>query len=617
MKNIRRLKTFLWLILFMLIGASAYGQGYYQMQENDAPLEILSKEIFEERFGNNIHIPRTEREIVALAHDLYPSLEYKASLPDKMYDEITEESENWCGEEKVGLLFAALQNPEITNYTRKMVSEIIDASIPVLPKTKTSASGRFKIWYTTNNADSKHNVTDAQINTLATLLDSYWNSYTKNFKEPKHKIENGKKRIDVKVYYIDAYTLGVTSSYWDYMALNSASCVRDACKRRTTSAHELFHRVQYAYGYISGTANMSWIVEGTASWSQKFTNQTIRDYMARMHTGLGDPGKGLFTRSYDACHFWVYLHEQSTASAIKQVWAKYQANGKKAKEAVGSVTSNRLGLNFDKYTAKWSKANYMKDLKNATTNGYNYLENTVSTTSCGVAYGPLRKVPVTTKTINQDSGFKQTGSVSPYGAKYHVFTLGKTLKNLSINFKGTGSFEIAFIGIKNNEWKSITDKTLTSYNYKKTLTAGQWDKLAVMVMGTSKGGSYSLQIGGCITGTWKDQWYTWELTEEGSKIKGKVYGTCGGTRNVSGTIKDNKITLNAPYTGTSCCAFTYNGTVTGCNKISGTWKQTGGATGCTYTGTFSMTKQNSGSSNSGYEIQSEGGGPSCCSDMCN
>ncbi len=595
-----------------------YAHDTFTVTLNTPPLEILTQEVFESRFGDNTNIPRTERDIVTLAEKLYPSLAYKAALPDEITQDIPEELTNGCSEEKVGVLFAALQNPEVSNYTRRVVSEIIDAAIPPLPKTKTSATGLFKIWYTTNNADSKHNVTDAQINTLATLLDSYWNIYTKNFKYPKHKLVNGKKRIDVKVYYIDAYTLGVTSSFWDHIELNSASCVRDACKRRTTSAHELFHRVQYAYGYISGTANMSWIVEGTASWSQKFTNQTIRDYMARMHTGLSNTGKGLFTRSYDACHFWVYLQEQSSSSAIKQVWAKYQANGKKAKEAVGSVTATRLGLNFDKYSAKWSRANYMKDLKNAASGGYNYHENAVSVTNCGVKYGPLRKVPVVASTINPDSSFTQTGSVSPYGARYHVFTLGKTLKNLSVNFKGTGSFELSFIGIKNNEWKNITNKTLTAFNYNKTLAAGQWDKLAVMVMGTTKGGTYSLKVGGCIAGTWKDSWYTWVLTEEGSKIKGKVYGTCGGTRNVSGTFTNNKITLNAPYTGTSCCAFTYNGTVSGCNKISGTWKQTGGATSCNYTGTFAMTKQSSSNSAiSGTEIKSEGEGPSCCPDMCN
>lgn len=596
-----------------MIAGSAYGQSYYQMQENGPLVEVLSQESFEARFGDNIHIPRNERAIIALAEKLYPSL-WDKMKPAAPLEEITEEITEDCGEENVGILFAALQNPEISDSTRRIVSEIMAAAIPPLPKTKTSASGHFKIWYTTNNADPIHNVTDPQIENLATLLDSYWNKYTTSFKEPKHKIVSGKKRIDVKVYYISASTLGQTASGWDHIELNSATCVRDACKRRTTSAHELFHRVQYAYGYISGTANSRWIVEGTAAWSQKFTNSSIRDYMARMNSGLNSPGTSLITgRSYDACHFWVYLQEQTSSSAIKQVWAKYQVNGLKAKEAVGSVTTARLGLNFDKYTTKWSKANYIKDLANAKSGGYDYDDNAVTKISCGVTYGPLRKVPVTTGTINPNSSFTQSGSVNPYGAKYHVFTLGKTLKNLSVNFKGTGSFELAFIGIKNNQWKSITNKTLTSYNYKKTLTAGQWDKLAVMVMGTTKGGNYSLKVGGCITGTWTDSYSkTWVLNEAGTTITGTrdaISVGCGLTK-ATGTYNPPNITLNTNIVVSGCCSVRWTGTVTGCNTISGTWTQTGGGAGCNGSGSFSMSKKSSASQVSEFAIESEGD-PSC------
>ena len=296
---------------------------------------------------------------------------------------------------------------------------------------------------------------------------------------------------------------------------------------------------------------MKWIVEGTASWSQKFTSQSYRDYMQRMNSGLSSPGTALITgRSYDACHFWTYLQEQASSSAIKDVWAKYQVNGLKAKEAVGSTTSARLGLNFDKFAAKWSKANYMKDLANA--GGYGYNENAVTKTSCGVVYGPLNKVPVTAGTINANSSFSQNGSVTPYGAKYHVFTLGATLKDLVVNFKGTGSFEVAFIGIKGNAWKSITNTAATTYNYKKTLTAGQWDKLAVMVMGTTTAGNYTLKVGSCIAGTWTDGWNTtWILKETGTSITGtnEVTAVKCGTVNVKGTYNEPNITFNTDIGG--------------------------------------------------------------------
>ena len=116
------------------------------------------------------------------------------------------------------ILFAALKNPEVSDTTRKMVSDIIIAAIPPLPKSKYSDSGHFKIFYTTNNADPLHNITDAQAEILAANLDIYWNKYAANFKEPKYKLFNGKKRIDVLVYYIidapgsDLFRLRTTSN---------------------------------------------------------------------------------------------------------------------------------------------------------------------------------------------------------------------------------------------------------------------------------------------------------------------------------------------------------------------------------------------------------------------
>jgi len=398
-----RLLTVL-LLAFVLITGSAYGQHIFQMQADSLRIEVLSQDVFEARFGNNPDIPRSDQAIIALAERLYPSLAFTAQLashPVKI--------EEKCGEEDVGVLFAALQNPEVSDVTRTIVNDIIVAAVPALPKSKISDSGHFKILYTSNNADPNNNVTDAQIVNVATLLDSWWDKYAANFKEPKYKLVNGKKRIDIWVYYSTTWR-GRTDSAWDRIELDSET-VKDACFVKTTTAHELFHRVQYAYGFISGTANMGWMTEGTAVWSQKFTSQSIRDYMEDMNKGLGSPGTALITgRKYDACHFWVYLQEQASSSAIKQVWAKYQANGLKGKEAVGSVTSARLSLNFDKYAAKWSRANYIKDLANAITGSYDYDENAITKTSCGVAYGPLSKVPVTAGTINANSSFSQAGS---------------------------------------------------------------------------------------------------------------------------------------------------------------------------------------------------------------
>ncbi len=110
--------------------------------------------------------------------------------------------------------------------------------------------------------------------------------------------------VSRKCYYLGPTRYGSTSSNWDYMKLNSKLVIRDSCKRRTTSAHELFHRVQYSYGYVTGTPNLRWLVEGTASWSQKYTNSPyIRDYMDLMNAGFNRLDRFLIRRrGHDACH---------------------------------------------------------------------------------------------------------------------------------------------------------------------------------------------------------------------------------------------------------------------------------------------------------------------------
>ncbi|KNY28689.1 hypothetical protein [Pseudobacteroides cellulosolvens] len=207
--------------------------------------------------------------------------------------------------------------------------------MPSLPLTYTS--GHFKFYYTTNDSITTNNVTLADIAATAVILNNAWNDFTTNFIEPKSYLSsNNEKLIDVYVYDLGSGLYGQTSSYWNYIELNSNQVVSDYYKRKTTPVHELFHRVQYNYGYISGTSNMSWAVEGTASWSQKYLASDVGDWMQRMNQGLSITDTDLIAnRSYNACHFWCYLGQRTTNGEyggiekdfIKQTWYQYSTNG--------------------------------------------------------------------------------------------------------------------------------------------------------------------------------------------------------------------------------------------------------------------------------------------------
>jgi hypothetical protein len=288
------------------------------------------------------------------------------------------------------------------------------------------------------------------------------------------------------------------------------------CKRKTTSAHELFHRVQYAYGYVTGTANMKWMVEGSAAWSQKFTNMSVRDYMSRMNSGLSVPDKTLITgtgaRSYDACHLWTYLDEAATkytrpsypmGRAIKDVWATYNTNGKNAKAAVETVANARVGsTSFDNFVTKWSRANYCKDFTKPASWKLDYTEDESSAVSCSTTYGPLSHVPRTLRTISSNATvINLTGSVSEYGADYYEFTVNPAVTSVKIALNGadTGDFAYQLIPIKSGAALTYAytfgSGPGNTHTFTSTFTAGSQDKFGLIVGGRSKGGSYTVRVG--------------------------------------------------------------------------------------------------------------------------
>jgi hypothetical protein len=572
------------ILLISLLASVAPGQEVFQFQTHKMKLEILPAATFAARFGDNPDVPRTDAGIIALARKLYPPRKDKQPEAAVTLQE--------CREYEVGVLFAALQNPAVSDLTRRQVDSIIQETVPPLPKTYTS--GHFTFYYTDSDTDPDHNVTLDQIEATATRLNSYWDTYVANFKTPKNYLSGGTEMVDVYVYYLGPTLLGETNSSWDSISLNSKWTVKDACNRRTTSAHELFHRVQYAYGYISGTAKMKWIVEGTASWSQKYTNQSIRDYMGWMNRGLNAPNINLInSRSYNACHFWVYLQKLvGSWTAIRDVWDAYETNGNNAKAAVNTVTTDELGKTFNQFVQAWVKANYIKDLDNASTGGYEYYEDEVTQTSCEVTYGPLSHVPRYKKAIsNNGDSLAMGGTVQPYGAEYYEFTLGKNFTKLQVRFDGadTGNFSYHLIPIKNGAFLTITNIFQNDYTYTKTLTPGQWDKLAVVVAGLSKGGDYQIIVGsGCLTGVYTGnmglKWYLNHNTNSNA-ITGYAEGrsNCDLEKNtiwkVTGTYDAPNVTLSVETSilGWGCCNFTCTGQVTSCFDISGQYNAWGGS----------------------------------------
>jgi hypothetical protein len=512
------------------------------LEKLEFDLPVLRAAEFRKLFADNPDVPKNDAALLATAR--------------KIFSPAGRQEMDECAEYEYGIVFAGMTNPDVSDETRKQVEDLIAgpnadqrvkrgdmtgirgggltrgdggddvfelfASLtggtllqgtPAGTKPALNRSrivGRFRFLYTDNNANPSQNTTVANIDATATVLNNAYTDFTTNFREPSHYLRwvfplSFHKTIDVECYDLGSGLLGVTSSFWNSMSLCSNKVLRNNLNRQTTPVHELFHRVQYAYGYVSGTAGMPWMVEATASWSQKYRAPHVGDWMSRMNQGLNSPQNALMSRSYDACHWWVYLGQRAgnERNFVRDLWARYSVNGKNSTEAVEHVIKNRFGSSnsTNHLVNSWNWANFYKDLA-SNSFGYSnltYAENKTTLTHGSTVYGPLSQVPRTTTALNVGTNYSTTNSVTKYGARYYVFNVGSTVRRVEIKVTGTSNnFGYAVADIKNGQGTTYTRQYggVKDQVYNKTYAADQVSQIAVMVSGIPNGGSFTVTAKG-------------------------------------------------------------------------------------------------------------------------
>lgn len=564
----------------------------------------MPEQTLDELLLQNPNAPTNDHFALQFARELFPpeqersdsSISFDFAEGPASFEAADNEGTDWCGEPTRGLLEAVVASDLLSDAARTQIDTMMVDAVPSLERAKTI--GHFRFRWTESSSNLRDNTTETNIDSTGAILNDCWDRYVTDFREPKANLVNGQRMIDIDVYY-DGGLHGSTSSHSNRIFLNSDTVVNDDCRRKTTSAHELFHRVEYSYGYVTGTSGQRWWVEALGSWSQEYYAPDVDDYISRVNTGLGRPGDELLGRSYDACHYWKYLGEQlaarsaavgSETEAIREVLDEYASNGLDAKAASDTVTQDRISRPFDRFFQDWTKANYLKDLTNPSAK-YDYAEDETVTTSCSRTYGPYRHVaPVSDHkiTTNATTWSSATQTVGAYSTRYHHFDIDDGVTEFELRFEGnvgggSGDYSVHVALIKDDRWRRILNSTSTTEVARHiTLNPGQYDRCAVVVNGLASGGSYELGLNACLTGVWKDTFnFVWTLTQAGDDVTGTVTTGCG-VYSVTGTINGTDLVLEA--TG-NCCDFTYRGVVDECAAAQGDWTND-----CNGSGTFSMNK---------------------------
>lgn len=424
----------------VLVAASSVAAGRGQgeqvvMEKRGVAMPVLSAGEFARLRERDQTIPTDGETVLSLTNLLLGKDGGSAArtfIVETMDGEDDEASKVVCGEHLYGKLFTALQNPDLDEGVRNQAAADLDAAVPLLDDTLTI--GHFRFHFTTSDDDpnASHAVTPEEVKATATVLNDAWDDFAANFCEPKHIDVGGEKIIDVRIYDLPTPGLyGVTASMWDHIELDSVLVVSDECKRQTTPPHELFHRVQYSYGYQSGSEKMKWAVEATAAWSQKHRAKHVGDYKTRVKFGLENPDVALLDRSYDAAHFWIYMGQQAGGEKefVRDCWEGFQNAG--MLEPVRAVAMAKVGHNLETCIANWHYASVRKDVSPLAPK-YGYEEDEDSVSCGGTVYGPLRRVVTETHVLNPANPPQVSpGTVSLFGADHHRYIIpagGSTIK---------------------------------------------------------------------------------------------------------------------------------------------------------------------------------------------
>jgi len=157
----------------------------------------------------------------------------------------------------------------------------------------------------------------------------------------------GNSRIGVIFHDLDCYAYADPPE--GPIELNSSVWIRMPSIRKSTSAHELFHKLQYAYGYKTRWPPPNpvlWFTEGTAAWAEVFVwgrvsrSCKVEDMFKKLNMGLYDAEDM-------ALPFWIFFVSGNSGSAkdelMVRLFEKYEEDKGDVRKALFDVIRDAYG----------------------------------------------------------------------------------------------------------------------------------------------------------------------------------------------------------------------------------------------------------------------------------
>jgi hypothetical protein len=404
-----------------------------------------------------------------------------------------------CGEAAWHRLFLALGHPGLSRAQREAVEAEIDADLPTFEHS--TQTQHFVLRWTDSSTISTDNITDASVVTeTGGYLEDAWLRYQTSFGRTPY-VPSGSAKMEVVFYDIPG-AYGVASPADGPLQLNSNALVTTPGMRRSVSAHELFHKLQYAFGFRTAwnpSWPYQWFSEGLSSWAEVNVWQRV-SRAAKITDLFSNPDLDLYQASYSALPFWIFFEVRQKSDPADNPVLHFLTTC----EPTGDITT-ALSQVIDE---EWPAGNVYGQLDNFF--ALFARERRIGAWRTGPTgglypsiHGPDEAViapalAVTDVPLGLSDTYTVAATVSPLGTDYYRFALEPDAdgENVSLSVAGAaaGDYSYYLIWEKKSSWKraAFPPGSSASYSHAEVVNLNDADALVLAVSGRGKGGAYTL-----------------------------------------------------------------------------------------------------------------------------
>ena len=280
-------------------------------------------------------IPRTSDELKALIGFVHGHQAAVAEDADRTFDAATFEEDPDCLTDFEQLIHAGFGNPDLTDEEIDELDQLMASMRPDFLDEHVTTE-HFRCNYTL--AHGEHRISTDRVRVVANQLERAYRHYTDAF--GRHPYFARDKHGAVARYIeVDFWSLPATkhpdnppkgsTSPNGPIKLNTRFLRDNPTWLWTTAVHELFHRLQFAFGWRAAgqTQPYAWFSESSASWASLWETREFVKTPQNIEYLFKDPAiNTLLNARYFAVPVWVFLEMLHSAEPSVEYIRKFLDN---------------------------------------------------------------------------------------------------------------------------------------------------------------------------------------------------------------------------------------------------------------------------------------------------